>query len=148
MATPSQGSIVDWLGRLLRNVPVTAWVATIRNTLRYFGLQDVLAVVVALTLIVGSFGLSATQRILVFVVLAVFMSSGRFVIAYISRLPGDRLYSPEDRLLGRGRNYASSDQPRSREPVLDQPKQLPPGRQGSDLPEPPALPPPSDETAI
>jgi hypothetical protein len=92
----------------LRELPVTDWVKSAENTLRQLGL--VLALLFITFAIVWFYpaGFSTSQRLLVLAVIGTIAVLVILITAALTAVPGDRLYSPGERV------YGSHDRPLNR----------------------------------
>ena len=119
--------------RLENFVPVERWIQAVNNVLRYLSLAFVLLFVLILLLIVGDWGFTPVQRILLICVLLLLLFIALLIAMFLAIRGGDLLYSPYERSLRRGRNYGTADSPITKQelekspPPMENPLlQLPP----------------------
>jgi hypothetical protein len=115
------------VGRFLSGLRVVDWLKAVENVLKQTGIVLVFLFVLAVLVYETTGGFSTVHRLIILggiFVLCLLIVVGTFILAVI---PGDRLYSPKERTLSRGRQYGTRARPLPRAATLElESEQAPP----------------------
>ncbi len=105
--------IISKIWDLVTNiVPVERWINAIGNMLKFLSLAFILLLILAVTILVKSWGFTQGQRLGLILVVFGLMALALIFGVVLALRPGELLYSPYERSLRRGTGYGNEQIPR------------------------------------
>lgn len=115
------------INKFLGQLPIADWIRLAQNTLKQLGLFVSLLFISFLVVWFFPDGFTADQRFDVLKVIGILVGLDIVSIFVLTIWPGDRLYSPNERILQRDHRYGTNQRPMTRRRALDE-QAVPPQR--------------------